>query len=343
MAILDTIQLLLAVISGSHVAPTLTAILVHFTIPLTTMFGLFSQPDCLHQNNLQRNNPTDLETDAITPIPNNNKNATITSQQVFGSTLVLLSTILALSPAVLTLVYPDYFPPKNIMANRTAWNTILFVLSCVPGAASQIYKERAMATFAQPVDSALLNFILSSLSLLFATLVSPLFYSLQGLADVTVEVEGTDLKLSRWINLYPSTQISHNTGDGLRCLLGTLDDAVQRNGYPESAHCDYAAFLVLFHVFTIGAIHHAITRICNAGAFKIMHRGVSAGIVAAVVGMMGYQIFVDNIDYGFLPNSWQITCAVVLVMGSEVYHRVRLEEPSFETEYLDVGHQFDFD
>lgn len=265
------------------------------------------------------------------------------SQHVFGSTLVLLSTVLALSPAILTLVYPDYFPPKNIMANRTAWNTIVFVMSCIPGAASQVYKERAMAAFAYPVDPALLNFFLSALSLGFATLVSPIFYSLQGLADVTAEVHSTKLKTNWWINLYPSTQISRNTSDGLQCLFGTLDDQTQRNGYPDQAHCDFAYGIVILHVLSTLSVHHAIHRICNAGAFKIMHRGFSAGIILSVVCMMYYQIFVYNVDYGFLPNSWHITCAVVLLMGSEVYHRASLEEPSFETKYLDVAHQVDLE
>jgi len=336
MAILDTIQLLLAVISGSHTAPVLTTILVHFTIPLTTLFNKCSQsePLCPRRRNIQTN-----DDDRPSPSP---PTAPITSQHVFGSTLVLLSTVLALSPAVLTLIYPDYFPPKNIMANRTAWNTILFVLSTIPGALSQIYKHRAMATFAQPVDATLLNFTLSTFSLAFATVVSPLFYSLQGLADVTTEVLiGTDLKVRWWIHLYPSTDISKNTADGISCLLGTLDNAVQRNGYPESAHCDYSSGIVFFHVFSIVALHHAIHRICNAGAFKILHRGLSAGIILGVVVMIYYQIFVDNVDYGFLNISYDITCAVVLVMGSEVYHRVSFEEPSFETKYLEIGDGLD--
>lgn len=226
------------------------------------------------------------------------------------------------------------------MANRTAWNTILFVLSCVPGAASQVYKERAMASFARPVDSNHLNFLSCLLSLLFATLVSPLFYSLQGLADVTDEVGGTDLKVPWWINLYPYTEIPTNTRDGLLCFIGTLDDPTQKNGYPEAAHCDFCYGIALFHVLATVSIDYAVHRIYNAGATKIMHRGLSAGIGAGVATMMYYQIFIDDDDYGLLPNSWQITCAVVLVFGSEVYHRVSLEEPSFETKYVEVDYGY---
>jgi hypothetical protein len=89
-------------------------------------------------------------------------------------------------------------------------------------------------------------------------------------------------------------------------------------------------------VFSIFAIGSAVGKICNAGAFKIMHRGISAGIILSVVALFFYQVFVDNVEYGFLPIVFHITCAFVLVIGSEVYHRVTLESPSFETRYLPV-------
>ena len=54
-----------------------------------------------------------------------------------------------------------------------------------------------------------------------------------------------------------------------------------------------------------------------------------------------YQVFVDDEDYGILPNFYQTACAVVLVIGSEVFHRVSLEKPSFETEYNQVMDLYD--
>ena len=74
-----------------------------------------------------------------------------------------------------------------------------------------------------------------------------------------------------------------------------------------------------------------------------MHRGISAGIIMSVVLMTFYQIFVDDEDYGVFPNVYHVSCAAVLVMGSEVYHRESLGKPSFETEYPPVGDLYDDD
>ena len=76
---------------------------------------------------------------------------------------------------------------------------------------------------------------------------------------------------------------------------------------------------MLVYVFSLITINHAIDKICNAGAIKIMHRGISAGIILSVVLMTYYQIFVDDEDYGILPNFYQTACAVVLVIGSLVF------------------------
>ena len=330
MAILDSIQLLLAVISGSRVAPILTAVLVHFAIPVSTLMNM-----CLFPSS-KNNQGTDSN--------NNNVSTVLSSQHLFGSTLIFISSILGLSPAIITLIYPTLLSSKNVMANRTAWNTILFSTSCIPAAISQIYKERTFAAFAQPVDSNLLNMLLSLFSFAFTFIISPLVFSLQGLADtpVTPDDEST-LKLESWIHQYPSKEITQDFSDALQCFAGTLSDEVQIRGYPEEAHCDFAFGFVLVYVFSLITINHAVDKICNAGAIKIMHRGISAGIIMSVVLMTFYQIFVDDEDYGVFPNVYHVSCAAVLVMGSEVYHRESLGKPSFETEYPPVGDLYDDD
>ena len=62
-----------------------------------------------------------------------------------------------------------------------------------------------------------------------------------------------------------------------------------------------------------------------------MHCGISVGIILSVMLMTYYQVFVDDEDYGILPI-YQTACAVVLGIGSEVFHRVSLEKPSFEAD-----------
>lgn len=327
MAILDSVQLLLCAISASHVAPILTAILVHVTIPFNTLINKFTRPK------LGTPSSSSAAQDASAA-----ESGTQTSQLVFGASLIMLSSILALAPAVLTLCVPTMFSSTDLMADRTAMNTILFVISYIPGAISQSYKEHTLASYAQPVDPDLLNCLLSIFSAFFAFVVSPIFYPLQGLADMpSAPGDGTDRQVQNWIHQYPSSSVSMNFKEGLQCVAGTLSDEKQIRGYPEAAHCDFAYGFVLLHVFSIIVISHAVGKICSAGAFKIMHKGISAGIISSVVALFFYQVFVDDVDYGVLPNVYHITCAVVLVMGSELYHRVTLETPSFETEYPPVN------
>jgi hypothetical protein len=83
-------------------------------------------------------------------------------------------------------------------------------------------------------------------------------------------------------------------------------------------------------------IHHAIDKICNAGAIKILHKGISAGIILSVISMAYYQIFVDDHKYGFIPNFYHVMCAIVLLVGSEIYHRLSVELTTFETSYPEV-------
>ncbi len=328
MAILDSIQLLLAVITGSRVAPVLTAVLVHFTIPISTMMNM-----CLFP---QQGGSRDSELTTSSNV------SQISPQHLFGSTLILISSLLGISPAILTLIYPPLFSSKNVMADRTAWNTILFAISCIPAAVSQIYKERTLAAFAQPVDATLLNMLLSLFSFVFTFIISPLVFSLQGLADTpSTPEDGSQLKVQSWIHQYPSKEITQDFSDALQCFTGTLSDEVQIRGYPEEAYCDFAFGFVLVYVFSTITINHAVDKICNAGAIKIMHRGISAGIIMSVILMTYYQIFVDDEEYGLFPNFYHVSCAAVLVMGSEVYHRVSLEKPSFETEYPPVGDLYD--
>ena len=322
MAVLDTVQLLLVVISSSHVAPTLTAIIVHVTIPFTTAITSIFQPienKTLHQDGQE-------------------------AQKLFGVSLIFLSSILAVSPAILTLIYPSHFSKKDIMANRSAWNTLLFFFSFIPGAISQVYKEKTLATYAQPVDPHFLNVLLSLFSFAFSFIVSPVFYPLQGFVNTPSTPEsGSDIKVQSWIHMYPTRGISDNFSDGFQCFLGTLNDETQIRGYPEEAHCDFGHVLVLLYVASTMIIGYSIGKICSAGAMKILHRGISMGIIVSVVLLFFYQVFVDDVDYGIFPTFYHCTCAGVLVIGSEIYHKVTLETPSFETVYPVIDDLYDED
>lgn len=343
MAILDTVQLLLVVISGSHVPPTLTAILVHVTIPMTTYINHLTGPRGLfHGVFTSTKTISQASPDQPERVPELNDEKSQSSQLLFGATLIMLSSILAITPAILTLTYPNLIKQTDVMADRSAWNTLLYFVSYIPGAISQTYKERTLEAYAQPVDPDLLNILLSLFSAIFAFLVSPILYPLQGFADLPSPPDTkVDFKPKNWIQQYPSRDVSRNFREGLLCFSGTLSNDIQIRGYPEQAHCDFAYGIVFLHVFSIITISYSVGKICNAGAFKIMHKGISAGIILSVVALFFYQVFVDDVEYGVFPSVFHITCAFVLVMGSEVYHRVTLQTPSFETEYPPVRELYD--
>ena len=102
------------------------------------------------------------------------------------------------------------------MVNRSAWNTILFGLSCGAATISQIYKEQALMAFAKPVDQTLRNMLLSLLVFVFTYLISPRFFSLRGLADtLSLSEDGSELKVEIWIHQYPSKETSQNFVDAI--------------------------------------------------------------------------------------------------------------------------------
>jgi len=60
-----------------------------------------------------------------------------------------------------------------------AINMIGYLGCCIPAAFSQLYKERAIMRFAQPMDCHYLNFLLVIFQLLMILILSPLAYRLQ--------------------------------------------------------------------------------------------------------------------------------------------------------------------
>ena len=242
---------------------------------------------------------------------------------IIGTCLMFLAIFLGLTPAVLSLDH-IIITKKDAMPERTAYNTIVFCLAAVPAAISQLHKEHTMTRLRQPIDRNTLNMVLSIFQLLFAIVVSPLAYGLQGMGDGP-----------GWTTLYPSKSIGENFSHGLSCFIGTLDDETMRSGYPEVAICNWAWSLVLLHVLSIIMVGVAIDKL--AAATKVMYRGVSMGIIFAVILMFIYQIRDQWCEYGPLVSFFHLTSTAVLIVGAEIYHRVSLVDASFETVYPEIG------
>lgn len=241
---------------------------------------------------------------------------------IIGTGLMFLAVFLGLTPAVLSLV-DIIITKKDAMPIRTACNTIVFCLAAIPAAVSQLYKEHTLTRLRQPIDRNSLNLVLSIFQLLFAIVISPLAYGLQGMGDGV-----------NWTSQYSSSEIGVNFSHGLACFIGTLDEETMTNGYPEVAICRWSGALVFLHVLSIIMVGVAIDKL--AAATKVMYRGVSMGIILAVILMFWYQFEDKWSEYGRLVSLFHLTSTIVLIVGAEIYHRVSLESASFETIYPKV-------
>lgn len=195
---------------------------------------------------------------------------------------------------------------------------------------SQLYKEHVLLKHKQPVQMEYINFILSTFQFIIAAVLSPLVLQLQGLGAT-----------GDWTSLYPPSSISQNFADGFQCFVYGLSEYESENKYPEVANCDYTTSLTVGHVLSLVFIGVAVDKIVNAGATKIMYRGVSAGIIVSVIVMHLYDLRVPDFNYGPAIDALNLFCLILLILGSEVYHRVALSESTFQTDYPAVHNVYD--
>lgn len=355
MAVLDTVHLLIGVVTGSHVPPVLTVILVQLTIPLTACITQCVHPDgncrslCCSSAETEgederggSGSPNEESVGGRGGVrPSDGGGDTVPTgwgglslEHIVGSVIIFVAVLLGLCPAILSLIpwHVVIFEYEEAVPDRTAWNSLIFTVSCIPAAMSQLYKEHTLSHFKQPVDPDYLNFLLSVFQFFFAMIVSPLVYSLQGLGAGP-----------GWASLYKSSEISTNFYDGLKCFVGALDETTAETKYPESASCNFAWGIVLIHVLSIVVVGSAVDKIVHAGATKVMYRGISAGIMLAVLAMFLYEVRDPEINYGPVINSMHWASTFILILGSEVYHRVSLLDATFETVYPEMESLYEDD
>ena len=233
-----------------------------------------------------------------------------------------MAVALALCPSFYSIVNPNFFIYADPIPIRTAINTLTYTFSCVPAAASQLYKEHILLQYKQPVNMDKMNLVLSIFIFIFASIVSPLAYGLQGLGS-----------RGDWSKLYPSGSFGENFVDGLQCFFGMLDKDDQEHKYPEDAECRFTLVLVVSHAFCIIVVGVGVDKIVNSGATKVMYRGISAGIILATLLMYFYEIQSSDFFYGPGIAALNMVSLILLVLGAEVYHRTTLQESTFETVY----------
>jgi hypothetical protein len=384
MALLDIFNLLLVFLTGIHVPPTLTVILVQFTLPLTAFMTQFTHPDgrcsfcgCSensgnnnNSNNRDRNSRAPADDSPPPPPPPPPPPLTLSgmardegggvssspavsyhgqgmavlgwgglsAEHIWGSLILSLAVVLALIPALIAILNPDFFSYADTIPLRTAYNSLLYAMACAPAAASQLYKEHVFIYYKQPVNMNTLNLLLSIFQFIFASILAPLVFCLQGIGATSDDGDTVD-----WMTLYPSRNLSRNFWDGLLCFFWALPDEDQLNKYPEDARCDFTLGLTILHAFSIIAVGVAVDKIVNAGATKVMYRGISAGIILAVICLHSYDLSLSEFNYGPIVDGLNLACLLLLILGSEVYHRVSLQESTFQTVYPTMGTEYDDD
>lgn len=341
MAVLDTMNILLVFLSGYHVAPTLSVILVQFTLPLTVFLTQLVHPSgkCTffpkreESLDVTPNQTSELERSGLLS-SDRSRNGEGRSMQdwgglavehIWGSLILTLAVLVSLIPSFYSIVNPEFFKYADTIPMRTAANTLLYVCSCFPAAASQLYKEHIFLHYKQPVNMDLLNLLLSVFTFIFALIMSPLLFGLQGLGES-----------GDWTKLYPSEDFSENFSDGIMCFANILKEDDQLHKYPDDARCKFTFLLTILYAFSVIGVGVAVDKIVNAGATPVTHRGISAGIILAVLCMYWYDLNIPYFSYGPLVDSLNLVSLVLLVLGSEVYHRVMIHESSFETEYAQL-------
>ena len=364
MALLDTFHLLLVFLTGRYVCPTLTVILVQFTLPLSAFLTQFVHSDGRCAQCFCRNSGSDSDSDdsdeeeengqedrgfgssSYQQQSNSNTGAILletqsttnnsegmplpgwgglSAEHLWGSMILSLAVLLASLPSFYSIINPSFFAYADQIPIQTAYNTLIYVSSCFPAAASQLYKEHVFLQNKQPVNASYLNFLLSLFQFILASIMTPLVFGLQGLGA------GED-----WTSLYPSSHFSNNFLSGLKCFLGMLPEEEAQQNFPEPANCHLSLGLVFVHAFSIVAVGCAVDKIVNAGATKAMYRGISAGIIVAVLLMYEYDMHTSRFNYGPAIDALNLVCLILLIVGAEVYHRVSLADSVFETVYPTV-------
>ena len=224
---------------------------------------------------------------------------------VAGARLIAASAAVGSMPSFAALVLAP-----GATAAVSAWSTLFYVLSCLPASVSTLYKERALREHAQPMDPNYLNLCLAVYQLLLSLVALPLAYRLQfpGPSPVALGV---------------------NIRDGCACFLFNRSPIAEELA---SAHCSWAALLLLTFVCATSGINAVIDYVLSHGSESLMYRAItmSSALSVAVLGLSCRS------DPGLLGTSLSWTdflSLACLIGGLELYHRTQVPNVQFLTSW----------
>ena len=224
---------------------------------------------------------------------------------VAGARLIAASAAVGLIPSFAALALaPD------AAAAVSAWSTLVYVLSCLPASVSTLYKERALREHAQPMDPNYLNLCLAVYQLLLSLVALPLAYQLQfqGPSPVALGV---------------------NIRDGCACILFSRSPIAEELA---SAHCSWAALLLLIFVCATSGINAVIDHVLSHGSESLMYRAITMSS-ALSVAVLGLSCRSDPGLFGTSLSWTDLLSLACLIGGLELYHRTQVPDLQFLTSW----------
>ncbi|CAM9253219.1 unnamed protein product [Ectocarpus sp. 13 AM-2016] len=291
MAVLDMLHLVPMIVAAADVAPTLTVLLLQCSAPfcLAVSGGFCSR----------RRYPR---------------------KSVLGAAVIFLGACVAIYLPISRLInaratlHDDArsheYDPVHLRGDsgdyaivEAGYNTILYVLACLPAAVSTVYKQYALEQHGRPVDAHQLSLGVTAFEVVFIALAAPAAYQLQVLGR---HGDG-------------NAHVGQALRDGWRCLV-LMRDVVDIDGYPVDAECWGGLPLVFSYVVATLLVNTLVQKVVDqAESASVYHRAMAFSVPTAFVVLCFYNE-AEWLHDSF--NVFTVSGLIVIMIGLRLYHSV---------------------
>lgn len=254
MGMLDLIHAMMVFLPGGKTAPAMTVILMQASVPVTATASMI-----IYGTKFSRS-------------------------QVVGIAVMIFAIVITLIPALESVVSSEFETREG------GWNTIVFLLSAIPAAASMMYKERAIQE--QPMDMVYLNAWVSVYQFIGGLMLAPFVF------DVDF--------------LHLNQRMS-----GLECLINGRNEV-----YSDKCHLGIG-ILMAYVVFNV-AINLLLLALIKLTGVSVTNSTAIIGFVASFMVLEAYEW--DPLAFGGAerwvssPFIVDIIAFIGMLAGKTMYH-----------------------